>query len=211
MSNNSNIITGNYSWISYNESSISSSNSSGSNTPPGGPNGTAPNGTFPGGPNGTSPNGTIPQRPDDNNNNTNSSSSSTIISSIIDGNSTYPDSESEPSVVLLGFSHFNLDNNTNRFSFFIYFVRLLNSILSNTLTFPITVTHSALRFLQNSETIQTTCTLTGDGSESKAQYNCRAQASSSINNIAIDPTKFNFGGKTANLAGITPLASNYLN
>ena len=82
-------------------------------------------------------------------------------------------------MVLLGFSHFNLDNNTNRFSFFIYFVRLLNSILSNTLTFPIIVTHnSALRFLQNSETIQTTCTLNGDNSETKAQYNCGAQASS---------------------------------
>ena len=100
----------------------------------------------------------------------------------------------------------------NSFSFFIYFVRLLNSILSNTLTFPITVTHSALRFLQNSDTIQTTCTSSGDNSGTKAQYNCGAQASSTINNIAIDPTKFNFGGKTINLKGdaISPLANKYL-
>ena len=193
VSNNSNIITGSYSWSLYNESSNSSSSSSnssssGSETPHDKPGGT-----------------------DQRGNNTNIIYSSIVSTTIIkDFNETSSGSENETSVVLLGFSHFNKNDNNNSFSFNIYFVRLLNSILSNFLTFPITVTHNSnLRFLQNSEEINSTCLLNGDATGTKVQYNCFANATKSIAKIQIIP-KFTFGGKTANLAGITSLANNYL-
>ena len=194
VSNNSNIITGSYSWSLYNESSNSSSSSSnssssGSGTPPDKPNGN-----------------------DQRGNNTNIIYSSIISTTIIkDFNETSSGSENETSVILLGFSHFNKNDNNNSFSFNIYFVRLLNSILSNFLTFPITVTHTSnLRFLQNSEEINSTCLLNGDSTGTKVQYSCFVNATNSIDKIQLIP-KFTFGGKTANLAGITSLANNYLN
>ena len=116
------------------------------------------------------------------------------------------------SVVLLGFSHFKKGDDGKSFSFYIYFVRLLNSILSRILTFPIIVTHnSALRFLQNTEETEAICTLEGTGTEAKLQFNCKTQTTetSNIGQIKIIP-KFNFGGQKVNLDSITPLANNYM-
>jgi len=112
---------------------------------------------------------------------------------------------SEASVVLLGFRNFQKTNSS--FSFFIYFVSILNSISSKILRFSINVQYnSALRHLVNKESV---CSLQNSGSELKLQYKCEVQAeTSNIKKILIHPN-FNFEGQIVNLVGTTSLAENY--
>jgi hypothetical protein len=106
----------------------------------------------------------------------------------------------------LGYSHF--ETNSSAFSFYIYFVSLLNSIYSKTLTIPITIDYN--RILRNLETTETTCTLQDSSSEKKLQYKCEAQAdTANIKQIQIQPN-FTFSDQNVNLAGITPLANSYM-
>jgi hypothetical protein len=84
----------------------------------------------------------------------------------------------------LGYSHF--ETNSSAFSFYIYFVSLLNSIYSKTLTIPITIDYN--RILRHLETTETTCTLQDSDSEKKLQYKCEAQAdTANIKQIQIQP------------------------
>jgi len=116
------------------------------------------------------------------------------------------DSTDNP-VVLLGYSHF--ETNTTAFSFYIYFVTLLNSINSKTLRIPINIDYN--RVLRNLETTETICTLQDASSEKKLQYKCEAQAdTSNIKQIQIQPN-FTFSDQNVKLAGITPLANSYMN
>ena len=116
------------------------------------------------------------------------------------------DSSNNP-VVLLGYSHF--ETNTTAFSFYIYFVALLNSISSKTLRIPINIDYN--RILRNLETTGTICTLQDSSSGKKLQYKCEAQAdTSNIKQIQIQPN-FTFSDQNVNLAGITPLANSYMN
>ena len=107
----------------------------------------------------------------------------------------------------MGYSHF--ETNTTAFSFYIYFVALLNSISSKTLRIPINIDYN--RILRNLETTETICTLQDSSSGKKLQYKCEAQAdTSNIKQIQIQPN-FTFSDQNVNLAGITPLANSYMN
>ena len=106
----------------------------------------------------------------------------------------------------MGYSHF--ETNSSAFSFYIYFVSLLNSIYSKTLTIPITIDYN--RILRNLETTETTCTLQDSDSEKKLQYKCEAQAdTANIKQIQIQPN-FTFSDQNVNVAGITPVANSYM-
>ena len=106
----------------------------------------------------------------------------------------------------MGYSHF--ETNSSAFSFYIYFVSLLNSIYSKTLTIPITIDYN--RILRNLETTETTCTLQDSDSEKKLQYKCEAQAdTANIKQIQIQPN-FTFSDQNVNLAGITSVANSYM-
>ena len=205
ITDNSNIITGSYSLTDCSETPLPSSNSNSSESSL--PN--IPSDNY----EGTGQSEIPPEKPANN-----THSSEIISSSIINDdnntntNSSSSDVDNENSVILLGFSHFKKNDNEKNFSFYIYFIRLLNSIISKILTFPLIVTHnSALRFLQNTEEIEASCTLEGTGTEAKLQFNCKAQTTetSNIGQIKIIPN-FNFGGQKVNLDSISPLANNYM-
>ena len=118
-------------------------------------------------------------------------------------------SSNESSVVLLGFSDYETTNTTS-FSFFIYFVPILNTIYSKFLRFPITVIYNtALRRLDTST--ESVCSLQ-DSSETKLQYKCEAEATdtSNIDQIKID-LNFKFDDPNIKLSGITSLANSYMN
>ena len=119
------------------------------------------------------------------------------------------DNYKEASVVLLGYSHFEIDETEKYFSFFIYFVPVLNSIYSKILTFPITVLYNTtLRYLDSSQSI---CTLEDSSTETKLKYKCKVHANTAnIRQIQIEP-KFTFSEQYISLAGITSLANSYMN
>ena len=137
---------------------------------------------------------------------TNATDTTTDTSSTTSQTNSTIDSTDNP-VVLLGYSHF--ETNTTAFSFYIYFVTLLNSINSKTLRIPINIDYN--RILRNLETTETICTLQDSSSGKKLQYKCEAQAdTSNIKQIQIQPN-FTFSDQNVNLAGITPLANSYMN
>ena len=113
----------------------------------------------------------------------------------------------QASVVLLGYSHFK-QNNTS-FSFFIYFVSIINSIISKKLKFPINIQYNtALRHLEIKDI---NCILQDSDSKIKLQYKCETETdNSNIKQISIEP-KFDFDGQNVNLIGITSLADEYMN
>ena len=113
----------------------------------------------------------------------------------------------QASVVLLGYSHFK-QNNTS-FSFFIYFVSIINSIISKKLKFPINIQYNtALRHLEIKDI---NCILQDSDSKIKLQYKCETETdNSNIKQISIEP-KFDFDGQNINLIGITSLADEYMN
>ena len=113
----------------------------------------------------------------------------------------------QASVVLLGYSHFK-QNNTS-FSFFIYFVSIINSIISNNLKFPINIQYNSL--LRHLEIKDINCILQDSDSKIKLQYKCETETdNSNIKQISIE-TKFDFDGQNVNLIGITSLADEYMN
>ena len=134
--------------------------------------------------------------------------SSSIIETIINNievNNTL--SQNQSSVVLLGYSHFK-QNNTS-FSFFIYFVSIINSIISKKLKFPINIQYiTSLRHLAIKDI---NCILQDSDSKIKLQYKCETETdNSNIKQISIEP-KFDFDGQNVNLIGITSLADEYMN
>ena len=115
--------------------------------------------------------------------------SSSIIETIINNievNNTL--SQNQSSVVLLGYSHF--EQKDKSFSFFIYFVSIINSIISEKLKFPINIQYnSLLRHLEIKD-------IEADNSN--------------IKQISIEPN-FDFDGKNVYLIGTTSLADEYMN
>ena len=99
-------------------------------------------------------------------------------------------------------------NNTS-FSFFIYFVSIINSIISKKLKFPINIQYNtALRHLEIKDI---NCILQDSDSKIKLQYKCETETdNSNIKQISIEP-KFDFDGQNVNLIGITSLADEYMN
>ena len=134
--------------------------------------------------------------------------SSSIIETIINNievNNTL--SQNQSSVVLLGYSHF--EQKDKSFSFLIYFVSILNSVISKKLKFPINIQYNSL--LRHLEIKDINCTLQESYSKIKLQYKCEAEAdNSNIKQISIEPN-FYFEGQDVNLAGITSLADEYMN
>ena len=114
------------------------------------------------------------------------------------------------SVILLGFSDFNKTHNSTHFSFFIYFIRLLQSLSYRKLRFPVRIDYQRLlRSLQDTQ-VNVDCTLEETESENQMKYSCQAPADTSrINNIKVVP-EFTFDDKNISLAGITPLANMYM-
>ena len=97
--------------------------------------------------------------------------SSSIIETIINNievNNTL--SQNQSSVVLLGYSHF--EQKDKSFSFFIYFVSILNSVISKKLKFPINIQYNSL--LRHLEIKDINCTLQESDSKIKLQYKCEA-------------------------------------
>ena len=196
-SDGSNIDTGSYTWESYEESSTSESSSSSDkgDTPPDKPDGSD---FVPGS------HGEIPERPED--------STSVPETSEVDSTADSTTEETngtttiDSSVVLLGYSHFNLMESS--FSFYIYFVPILNFFYSSELRFPMTISYTSL--LRALEETDADCTL-GDSSSTKVQYSCEVDAeTSNIKQIQIQPN-FTFSSQNATLVGITPLAKMYMN
>ena len=112
------------------------------------------------------------------------------------------------SVILLGYSHFEINETEKYFSFFIYFVPILNSIYSKNLTFPITVLYNTV--LRHLKDYQSVCTLQGSNSETKLNYKCEViTESDNIRQIQIEP-KFTFSEQKVILLGITSLANSYM-
>ena len=229
-SNNANIISGSYTWETYDESS-SSGSSSGSSSSSSTPSSSSSGGTPPEKPDGTdqgepAQSGTPPEKPDGtdqrettevttdttNSAKTTEDTSTTSTTDATDTNnstnSTIPSTGSP--VVLLGYSNF--ETSSDSFSFYIYFVSLLNSIVSEKLSFPIQIVHNTrLRILQNTENIQSDCDLQDSSSGTKLQYKCEAETNTSnIKQIKIEPN-FNFTNQKVELAGITPSANTYMN
>ena len=207
-SDSSNIVTGSYTWGSYEESSTSGSSScSGSeDSPPDQSSGS----DRQGGPGSRSDfvpgSGEPPDKPgNDTTITTTYETNSTIEVTIPQENNA---TTTETSVVLLGFSHFNTSKNTS-FSFNIYFVPILNFIFSLKLRFPLLISYSSL--LRSLDEVDGDCSL-GTTSSSKVQYSCEVEANTNkIKNIEIKPN-FNFSNQgNVSLVGITPLANSFMN
>ena len=219
----SNIVTGSYTWGSYEESSSSGggsgstpSSDSGS-SPPDKPDGSdgQPGGMGSDGPPGDmgSDHGQPDQSggpPDMSDSVNNTSTSTSEVTNTQTTNGTSETNSNETSIVLLGFS--NYQDKSTSFSFYIYFVSVLNRIYSPTLTFPMILSYnSLLRALD--ENANGNCTLVDSSQPSnKIQYSCDVIANTSnIKQIKIDPT-FTFGNQSnVSLVGITPLATMFLN
>ena len=143
-------------------------------------------------------------------NETSTSTSEANNTQTTNGTSETTSTSNETSIVLLGFSNYE-DKNTS-FSFYIFFVSVLNRIYSRTLTFPMILSYnSLLRGLD--ENTNGNCTLVDSSqSSNKIQYSCDVIASTSnIKQIKIDPT-FTFANQSnVSLVGITPLATMFLN
>ena len=229
-SDSSNIVTGSYTWGSYEESSTSGSSSGSGDSPPdqsggsdrqGGPGDRSDFVPGSGGPPDQSSgsdrqpgdrsdfvpgSGEPPDKPGNDTTITTTYETNTTVEVTIpqENNAT----TTESSVVLLGFSHFNTSKNTS-FSFYIYFVPILNFIFSPRLRFPLLISYSSL--LRSLDEVDGNCSL-GITSSSKVQYSCEVEADTKkIENIEIKPN-FNFSNQgNVSLAGITPLANSFMN
>ena len=97
-------------------------------------------------------------------------------------------------VFLSGYSKFNIVN-SDMFSFFIYFFALKNTINSQTLSFPLSITYkNKLRILQDNA--EANCTKVQPNNSELNKYNCSVLAqTSNIDNIDLS-TDFNFKPKT---------------
>ena len=97
---------------------------------------------------------------------------------------------------------------TSYFTFSIHFIPLLNSLFSNTLTFPLNVIYNT--YLRRLEEVNANCNL-GQSSESMVNYLCRVQAeTANIKQIKFEPN-FKFSQGNVKIAGTTPLATMSMN
>ena len=229
-SENSNIVVGSYTWTTYDESSISSSGSgSGSSSSESGSSNSSSSSSSSSGTPPEKPgsdqgepdqSGTPPEKPgsdqeEQSSNATRTNTISTTISTtnvsattnqIVSTNNTPVDATTETSVVLLGFSDYEVESSF--FSFFIYFSAIESTITSTSLTFPIDVQYNTA--LRNLETKNSVCTLQNSNLNGKLQYKCEVQTeTANIKQITIEPN-FNFEGQNVNLAGTTPVADQYM-
>ena len=110
-------------------------------------------------------------------------------------------------LILLGFSHFRMYDNS--FLFYIYFSSINNNKFSRTITFPIIIDYNInIRLLKET---QANCTLQEIKTEGKYQYLCEVyEDTKNIKQIKIEPN-FNFGSnENFSLKGISPLASMFM-
>ena len=97
---------------------------------------------------------------------------------------------------------------TSFFTFTIYFIPLLNSLFSNTLTFPLDIIYNT--YLRRLENVNANCNL-GDSNSKIVNYFCRFQVdTSNIKQIKLK-SKFTFSQGKVTLVGITPLAKMSMN
>ena len=122
-----------------------------------------------------------------------------IDSTIVYSDSTLPITQEEiyiinTKVFLLGYTTFNIIN-ANIFSFFIYFFAAKNTIYSQILYFPLTITYkNRLRILQDNT--EANCTKVEPNDAELNKYNCLVLAqTSNIDDIDLS-TDFNFKPKT---------------
>ena len=139
-------------------------------------------------------------------NETTSNTTENIITNQTSIPSTIQGSNTETSIVFLGCSEFQMA--TSYFTFSIHFIPLLNSLFSNTLTFPLNVIYNT--YLRRLEEVNANCNL-GESSESMVNYLCRVQAeTANIKQIKFEPN-FKFSQGNVKIAGTTPLATMSMN
>ena len=115
--------------------------------------------------------------------------------------STIQESNTETSIIFLGCSKFNMA--TSYFTFSIHFISLLNSLFSDTLTFPVDIIYNT--YLRRLEGANANCNK-DDSSSEMVNYNCIVEANTgNIKQIKFEHT-FTFSQGKVTLAGTTPLA-----
>ena len=122
----------------------------------------------------------------------------------------YPKNEEETLAILLCFNYLRLYE--SYFTFNIYFLPVINSIFSNNLIFPISVSYNSNIRLLLSKELEGNCNLIKIYTDSKYEFFCTVETETkNIKQIKANP-KFNFTSqKNIKVIGETPIAKMYMN
>ena len=119
---------------------------------------------------------------------------------------TIQESNTETSIVFLGCSKLNMA--PSFFTFIIHFIPVVNSLFSDTLTFPLNIVYNT--YLRRLEEVNANCNK-GESNSKMVNYDCRVEAeTANIKQIKFEP-EFTFSQGSVKIAGSTPLAKMSMN
>ena len=131
-----------------------------------------------------------------------------IPTTILKMNPTIPiTSTKESNLILVGFDKFI--KNPSWFSFFIYFISLINSVFPKNLNIQLTIINNPILKLLSD--VEGNCTLQGNDADAKGQYLCQVETdTSNIKQIKLK-NDFKFESKdNITVSSMTPLAKIYM-
>ena len=111
-------------------------------------------------------------------------------------------------ILLLGFSDFN--QTPSSFSFYIYFITMINNIFSKIVTFPVIISYN--RNIRVLKQVEANCTLDSIISSKNYKFFCEVHEETKYNNsISISPDFKFLSQDNIHLIGISPIAYMFMN